>query len=1361
MATVYTDTLFDTKYKDDFADSDGYYRILFNSGRALQARELTQMQTIIQKQIERFGNNIFKEGAVVKPGGLNIDTAYEFVKLDPTSTGTGATVGEIITGATSGLKAEVLERLDADAGDPVTYYVRYVNTTAASAGATTPRFTPGESLGSGRVVQIINTLVNPAVGRGTRITVGESIYFTQGFFVYTEKQAAIIAKYDDAPSTNVGFKITQQVFSVDDDLQLYDNQGTSINTTAPGADRYCIKLLLTHDDVVDSDENFIHVATIRDGAVYTAVSAQQDQAYAIPRDMIATRIKENSGDYIVKPFKITFEEDSQDTHLLLKASDGIVVVDGYRSARFAPTDLRIAKPTTDLEIEGEFMPVDFGHFVDVAAGQVKGGPDITTFEQQNIRSATNYGGSTIGTCRVRAIRENGVNYRYYLFDLRMNSGQNFRDARSIGTSSTNYFNPTISGTNAQIEDPLNHTLVYQTLSPRPRVLDPQSMEVQILRSGTTDGSGNFTVSIPTNYVLNNTSDWLIMHDSGQADNSALGGITAGSNTTTITGLPPSTPVKAYVYGSTSAPVVRAKTLAQNQTVTTTITTDPVTGEKYIDLGKPDGYRVRRVSLNDSDGTDVSHKFTFDDGQRDNFYGLARMVLNDGQAAPSGNVYVKFDHFNHGAGNFFAVNSYTGVVDYEDIPSHTTTSGQRINLRDAYDFRPVINASGNFTEANLSYLPVPTDLIISDNPYYLSKAFKLIIDKEANLDVVPGEISFDPPYPTAPEGTLPLYNFKFNPNTLDEEDITVQKIDHQRYTMDDINYLEKRIEKLEEITSLSMLEMQTNNFEVLDSSGLNRTKSGFFVDNFTTHLLSETTNPYYRASIDASEGILRPAFTEDNLRLIYDSDNSTGVVKKGDNIYRQYTEENYITQPFATKAVKINAYASTVYTGNLTVSPASDEWRDTNTTARNVIDGGTKLSTNTAANWNNWEWNWGGKDLEDLRVGDQTNTISRTSGRTTTKTVNKVIREQVVEERIGTRVVQVALLPFIRSRIVSIRAQGLRPNSNVYLFMDGKPMANYVREATFQRYSSTTKDYGNTLRNRTTHPDGAGILTSDNSGKVDISFMIPNNDTDRFRAGSHEIKVLDINVDNEKQSGTVARAIYTAQGWLDTIQHDVKSTRVLEIEGSKSSVTAPAPSRSRSNDGGRNSSGGGGSGGSGGSSGSSSGGSGGYWSTKHINEAGQRVYKWNGPGNKADTTDPHKGRIPNFNPPARNPDKRGSTNKAPSASKIVCTEMYRQTQLDDWAKAMRIWDTYQRRHLTPYHEIGYHWLFKPYVKGMQQSGLLTKLGAYLAEERTQHLKHVLTKGKAKDSIVGNVWCKIIHPVVHVAGRIKTKIYGESE
>lgn len=115
---------------------------------------------------------------------------------------------------------------------------------------------------------------------------------------------------------------------------------------------------------------------------------------------------------------------------------------------------------------------------------------------------------------------------------------------------------------------------------------------------------------------------------------------------------------------------------------------------------------------------------------------------------------------------------------------------------------------------------------------------------------------------------------------------------------------------------------------------------------------------------------------------------------------------------------------------------------------------------------------------------------------------------------------------------------------------------------------------------------------------------------------------------------------------------------------------------------------------------------------------------------------------------------GPQSEAPEPSKsIVCTEMYRQTQLNDWAKAMKIWDVYQRKYLTPHHEIGYHWLFKPYVKGMQKSNVLTQFGAFLARKRTLHLKYVLTKGIAKDDIVGNVLCKVIHPLVYIAGRTK--------
>jgi hypothetical protein len=98
-------------------------------------------------------------------------------------------------------------------------------------------------------------------------------------------------------------------------------------------------------------------------------------------------------------------------------------------------------------------------------------------------------------------------------------------------------------------------------------------------------------------------------------------------------------------------------------------------------------------------------------------------------------------------------------------------------------------------------------------------------------------------------------------------------------------------------------------------------------------------------------------------------------------------------------------------------------------------------------------------------------------------------------------------------------------------------------------------------------------------------------------------------------------------------------------------------------------------------------------------------------------------------------------------------MYRQTQLDDWKEAIKIWGVHQKKYLTPYHEKGYHWLFKPWVRGMRKSVILTSVGAYLAKARTQHLKHILTHGKAKDDIVGNIWCKIVHPLTYIAGRTK--------
>ena len=88
------------------------------------------------------------------------------------------------------------------------------------------------------------------------------------------------------------------------------------------------------------------VAKIVDGVIYN--TNKTVDAYNIPNELIAKRIAENSGDYIVKPYTANFELDSENTHLLLKVSDGVAVVDGFRAARDFPTTIRLEIAFTQI-----------------------------------------------------------------------------------------------------------------------------------------------------------------------------------------------------------------------------------------------------------------------------------------------------------------------------------------------------------------------------------------------------------------------------------------------------------------------------------------------------------------------------------------------------------------------------------------------------------------------------------------------------------------------------------------------------------------------------------------------------------------------------------------------------------------------------------------------------------------------------------------------------------------------------------------------------------------------------------------------------------------------------------------------------
>ena len=202
MATNVTSSTFATTYRDDFKDSDNYHRILFNSGRALQARELTQMQTIIQKEIERFGRYLFKEGSLINTtsgGVITNQDARTFLKLDETTNPLSATPaayeGTIIQNQDANpVKARVIKALPAADGDPATLIIEYIDT----GGDSTVLFQPGQTLSTdlqNLTIRLTTSIADPAIGKTSMISVPDGQFFTAGHFVYTAAQEIIVEKY--------------------------------------------------------------------------------------------------------------------------------------------------------------------------------------------------------------------------------------------------------------------------------------------------------------------------------------------------------------------------------------------------------------------------------------------------------------------------------------------------------------------------------------------------------------------------------------------------------------------------------------------------------------------------------------------------------------------------------------------------------------------------------------------------------------------------------------------------------------------------------------------------------------------------------------------------------------------------------------------------------------------------------------------------------------------------------------------------------------------------------------------------------------------------------------------------------------
>ena len=312
-------------YFDDFVDSKNYHKVLFKPGFPVQARELTTLQSILQNQVEKFGQHFFKEGAMIIPGGTSYDPEYFAVKIDPNFLNIPVnnytkvlSDGKIkIKGETSGVEATVVNRLtSAESIDGFdTLYVKY---NKSGTDGTTSTFLDGENLITLSTFNYLNTsiaansqfarcIVSNATSTGSAFSVSEGIFFIRGFFVKNVSSTVILDQYTNVPSYRVGFLLKEETVgpsSVNSDL--YDNAKGFANESAPGADRFKLSTTLHKKLITDTnDSDFVELLRVEDGVVKNIVTKTE---YNIFAEELARRTYDESGDYYIRPFSVSARE---------------------------------------------------------------------------------------------------------------------------------------------------------------------------------------------------------------------------------------------------------------------------------------------------------------------------------------------------------------------------------------------------------------------------------------------------------------------------------------------------------------------------------------------------------------------------------------------------------------------------------------------------------------------------------------------------------------------------------------------------------------------------------------------------------------------------------------------------------------------------------------------------------------------------------------------------------------------------------------------------------------------------------------------------------------------------------------------
>ena len=448
-------------YYDDYSESKNFQRILFKPGVAVQARELNQLQTILQNQISRFGNHVFKPGSLVIPGNIKFDQNFNFVKLLTTFNSADIDVTNYLDreliGQTSGVRAKVIKVEAATGADAPTIFVKYLD---SGTSRTAAAFSSSETLATndGGTSYFATVSSSSPTGKCLGASISDGVYFVKDNFVKVYGNTIILDKYLSNSNYKVGLEVTETIRSSDDDESLLDPAIGTYNYFAPGADRYKIELVLSKRTLTDatSSDTFIELLRVVNGK---AVELVDRPGYNVLADELARRTFDESGDYTVKPFNLKFIEhlktvDNPDGYLNTTDSGNVSLaiavltpgksyVKGYEVETLSNRYLTFSKPRDTANVTNAVVRTPIGNYVEVI--NPFGIPNFTSnlidvnLYNQYTATPGSPAGTLVGNAKVRGFETPNSNvmttsstFKTFLFDVNLSSGYSFeRDVKQL------------------------------------------------------------------------------------------------------------------------------------------------------------------------------------------------------------------------------------------------------------------------------------------------------------------------------------------------------------------------------------------------------------------------------------------------------------------------------------------------------------------------------------------------------------------------------------------------------------------------------------------------------------------------------------------------------------------------------------------------------------------------------------------------------------------------------------------------------------------------------------------------------------------------------------------------------------------